>query len=313
MRVPWQGSAVESLPEPAIGPPAWLENPLTPDADLEALAACFVPGPAAVLTGAGLSTASGLAAYRDESGAWQHRKPILQNEFLTVEATRRRYWTRSYFGWPRMDEALPNGGHRALATLEAAGCMSGLVTQNVDGLHGKAGSRCVVELHGAVRDVICLACAARFPRHEVQAWIEVANPDLREHAAAASSARPDGDAAIEDSLGADLAVPPCPDCGGILKPDVVFFGDSVPRERSLAAATAVDTAASLIVVGSSLMVYSGYRLVERAQAQGKPVIAINRGATRADPLLALKISGDCVAALEELCGLLGFMPMERQP
>jgi NAD-dependent SIR2 family protein deacetylase len=252
----------------------------------------------AVITGAGLSTASGIPAYRDPAGQWQHSKPIQHQDFLRSAATRRRYWARSFVGWATMGRAEPNRGHRALAALERDGALHALVTQNVDGLHQKAGSSAVVELHGGIARVRCLDCGAVHARAEVQGWLAAANPEF----APARSARtaPDGDAHLEDDRYAGFAVPPCPACGGTLKPDVVFFGDNVPRERVAVASRAVEEAAALLVVGSSLMVYSGYRFAEQAQRLGKPVIAINRGVTRADALLTLKIEDDCGAVLEAL-------------
>lgn len=253
--------------------------------------------PVAVLSGAGLSTASGIPAYRDAAGQWRHATPIRHQEFLASAAVRQRYWARSFVGWPRMADARPNRGHLALAALEARGVVSAVVTQNVDGLHAAAGSGAVIELHGNLHAVRCLTCAARFSRRQVQDWLARDNPEFLDHHARESRSAPDGDAQLAPEAYAGFAVPACPACAGVLKPEVVFFGDNVPRERAEAAAQAVDAAQALLVVGSSLMVYSGFRLVERAHRQGKPVIAINRGVTRADALLSLKIEADCGAAL----------------
>jgi NAD-dependent SIR2 family protein deacetylase len=265
---------------------------------VERLADLLARGPVAVITGAGLSTASGIPAYRDPAGQWQHSKPIQHQDFLRSEATRRRYWARSFVGWTTMGRAEPNRGHRALAALERAGALHALVTQNVDGLHQKAGSIHVVELHGGIARVRCLDCSVLHDRAEVQHWLAAANPDFAPAPTARSA--PDGDAHLEDDRYAGFAVPPCPACGGTLKPDVVFFGDNVPRDRVALASRAVDEAAALLVVGSSLMVYSGYRFAEQAHRAGKPVVSINRGVTRADALLAFKIEDDCGAVLDAL-------------
>lgn len=254
-------------------------------------------GPVAVLTGAGLSTASGVPAYRDRVGQWRHAPPIRHQDFLASDTVRRRYWARSVVGWPRVGQAVPNAGHHALAALEAAGVVSAVITQNVDGLHQKAGSRSLIELHGAIREVRCLACGAIFARAVIQDWLTTANPGFTDHAA---SVLPDGDATLEDAAYAGFNVPTCADCAGILKPDVVFFGDNVPRDLVHSAIQAVEDASALLVVGSSLMVYSGYRFAERAHQLGKPLIAINQGVTRADELLTLKIDADCGATLEQL-------------
>ncbi len=259
--------------------------------------------PLAVLTGAGLSAASGLPTYRGPDGQWQHRKPIQHQEFLASAAVRQRYWARSLVGWRTMGPAEPNAGHRALALLERRGAVSALITQNVDGLHQKAGSGAVIELHGSIRRVCCLACRAPYPRAAVQEWLLSSNPSFPAGDAPDAGRAPDGDAHVEEAHHAGFQVPACPACGGILKPDVVFYGDGVPRERVAEAMRAVEDSAALLVVGSSLMVYSGFRFAERAHRIGKPVLAINRGVTRADGLLRAKIEGDCseVLALAAEC------------
>ena len=250
-------------------------------------------GPVAVITGAGLSTGSGIPAYRDQHGQWQHSQPIQHQEFLNSPATRQRYWARSFVGWATMGGARPNRGHTALATLEARGVVSTVITQNVDGLHHAAGSQSVIELHGSIRQVCCLSCRASFLRSQVQEWLQDANPDFDHDQARTARLAPDGDAHLVGTVYARFTVPECPECAGLLKPDVVFFGDNVPRERVERAQQAVQESATLLVVGSSLMVYSGYRFAEQAHRLGKPVIAINQGVTRADSLLTLKIEADC--------------------
>ena len=281
--------------------------PWSPDVAVSRLAGHLRAGPFAVITGAGLSTGSGIPAYRDRHGRWQHPRPLLHQDFLRSEAVRRRYWARSYVGWQRMGRARPNAGHAALAMLADRGHLaSSLITQNVDGLHQKAGSEAVIELHGNIGRVRCMACQSCFEREAVQGWLEALNGEVagfeglaRGEEAAATA--PDGDAHLDDAeVLARFRVPDCPACRGLLKPDVVFFGDNVPRERVARAMGAVSTAAGLLVVGSSLMVYSGYRFAEHAHTLGKPVIALNRGLTSADGILADKIEMDCGEALVQL-------------
>ncbi len=267
---------------------------------IEKLSALLRAAPLAVISGAGLSTASGIPAYRDRHGQWQQSKPIQHQDFLHSEAVCRRYWARSCVGWPRVGLASPAAGHRALRQLEQQGLVSAIVTQNVDGLHQKAGSRAVIELHGGIDRVLCLACSECFPRAAVQQWLMAANPDF---AVAEAHAAADGDAHVEAATDADFQVPDCPACRGTLKPDVVFFGDSVPRERVVAATRSIDAAQALLIVGSSLMVYSGFRFAAYAHQRGKPVLAINQGVTRADPFLDLKIEADCGDVLERLLAL----------
>ena len=257
----------------------------------------------AVLTGAGCSTASGLPGYRDEQGAWKTRPPVRFAEFVEHDHARRRYWSRSLLGWPRVARARPNAAHRALAALEGAGRIGRLVTQNVDGLHQKAGSRRVIDLHGRLDTVECLGCAQTLSREDMQHLLTAWNPDFGS-APEASPMRPDGDAPVESNLSA-FRVPSCPGCGGTLKPAVVFFGENVPRPRVEAALQAIDEADALLVVGSSLMVFSGFRFCLAARERGKPVAAVNLGRTRADSLLAFKVEADCGAALEGLLERIG--------
>jgi NAD-dependent SIR2 family protein deacetylase len=254
-------------------------------------------GPLVVLTGAGLSTSCGIPDYRDREGRWKRPQPIDHQAFLRSAEMRRRYWRRSFHGWPVIGQARPGAGHHALAQLEQGGRIDLVVTQNVDGLHQKAGSRAVLELHGGLARVACLDCRGMHPRAAVQDWIAAANPGIAPGPAVAA---PDGDADLLDDF-SGFAVPACPACGGTLKPDVVFFGDSVPRERVRAVTEAIDGASGLLVVGSSLMVYSGFRFAEHAHRAGKPVIAVNLGRTRADHLLAAKVEQDCDDFLAALC------------
>jgi NAD-dependent SIR2 family protein deacetylase len=255
-----------------------------------------------VLTGAGCSTASGIPDYRDESGAWKHKPPVAFAEFVQSAETRRRYWARSLLGFGRVARAEPGAAHRALARLEALGHVATLVTQNVDGLHQRAGSRRVLDLHGRLDRVCCLGCGASLPRGDVQRLLEAWNPD---YATLGARAAPDGDAALERASYADVRVPDCPECGGVLKPAVVFFGEGVPRARVAAAYAALASADAVLVVGSSLMVYSGYRFCLAAAERGLPIVALNRGRTRADALVALKLEGECGETLEALIAALG--------
>ncbi len=248
---------------------------------------------ALVLTGAGISTASGIPDYRDADGVRRGREPIQGPAFRTQPAVRQRYWARSMAGWPVMRNAQPNAGHAALARLQAHGLLGPIVTQNVDGLHQRAGSAGVLELHGSIHAVVCLACGERQARSAVQAQLEALNPLL---AGVFAQPAPDGDAHVDPDSIEGFQVPDCLHCGGMLQPDVVFFGDSVPGERTSEARERVENASALLVVGSSVMVHSGYRLCARAAEAGKPLAALNAGKTRADHLFCLK-SGE---ALQEL-------------
>jgi NAD-dependent SIR2 family protein deacetylase len=252
-----------------------------------------------VLTGAGCSTLSGIPDYRGADGSWKHRRPMPFAEFAASAAARRRYWAGSMRGWPRVRDARPNAAHVALARLEAAGRVTRVVTQNVDGLHQRAGSRRALDLHGRLDTVECLDCGACLIRDDVQALLERWNPGfVREPA----EARPDGDAGIPgiaESLDA-FRVPDCRDCGGVLKPAVVFFGENVPSGRVEEAMAALSRADALLVVGSSLMVFSGFRFVLAAERLGLPVAAVNRGRTRADDRLHLKVEDDCASVLHEV-------------
>jgi NAD-dependent SIR2 family protein deacetylase len=248
-----------------------------------------------VLTGAGCSTESGIPDYRDTDGAWKRKQPVQYLDFVRHFAVRQRYWARSFAGWTRFAEAQPNAAHVALARLEAAGLISCLVTQNVDGLHQRAGSRHVVDLHGRLDTVQCLTCRADWPRETFQAELARLNPAWQGDEARVA---PDGDADLEGVDFSRFVLPDCPACGGILKPAVVFFGESVPPERVTYCLERLAEADGLLVVGSSLMVRSGYRFAVAAAERGLPIAAINRGRTRADDLLTIKIEGSCGDVLE---------------
>ena len=252
-----------------------------------------------VLTGAGCSSGSGIPDYRDEQGAWKRTPPVTYQAFVGDGITRRRYWARSLVGWPRIAQAQPNAAHRALAALEAQGRCSQLLTQNVDGLHQAAGSRAVIDLHGRLDAVVCLGCGASSSRADVQRRLAEANPAW---AGLAAGAAPDGDADLEDRDFATFQVPACDACGGMLKPDVVFFGENVPRTRVDAAMARLAQADGMLVVGSSLMVYSGLRFVHAAVRAQIPVAAVNLGRTRADDLLRFRMAAPCGDALRFLLG-----------
>jgi NAD-dependent SIR2 family protein deacetylase len=247
-----------------------------------------------ILTGAGCSTGSGIPDYRDADGNWKRVQPVTFQAFIGEESTRRRYWARSMLGWRRFSRARPNDAHSALTRLEAMGKSELLLTQNVDRLHQAAGSTRVIDLHGRLDLVRCLGCEGRVSRDEVQDELSRRNAGWFDLDAADA---PDGDADLEHADFSSFAAPSCRRCGGLLKPDVVFFGETVPRGRVNAAARHLDQADAMLIVGSSLMVYSGFRFVQMAASAGKPIAAINLGRTRADGLLALKVEQTGEAAL----------------
>jgi NAD-dependent SIR2 family protein deacetylase len=257
---------------------------------------------ALVLTGAGLSTASGIPDYRDAEGTRRGKPPIHGPDFRKSDDVQRRYWARSMIGWPVLSRARPNAGHVAIAGLEAIGRIGSVLTQNVDGLHGQAGSHAVLELHGNIHSVVCLDCAALFPRAFIQGQLEDLNPQML---GANATPLPDGDASVEPAELADFRLPWCTCCGGRLMPNVVFFGDNVPPARTAIALAQMERADALLVVGSSLMVYSGFRFCRLAQAGGKPIAAINLGRTRADDLLDIKIEESSERVLPLALQLLG--------
>jgi NAD-dependent SIR2 family protein deacetylase len=248
-----------------------------------------------VLTGAGISTPSGIPDYRDSDGVRRGRQPMMYQEFLSAPESRRRYWARAMLGWPRVRQARPNAAHHALATLQQRGRISDLITQNVDTLHDQAGSHDVIELHGSLHRVLCLDCGQRSPRDEIQRQMEAENPYLSGVDAVQA---PDGDTLLDPAFEARFQVPQCPHCAGErMKPDVVFFGENVAQATAARAMAAAETAAGLLVVGSSLMAYSAFRLCRVIAERGKPLMAINLGRTRADDLLDLKIEGSCEVLL----------------
>lgn len=243
-----------------------------------------------LLTGAGVSTASGIPDYRDTDGAWKRSPPVTYQALVGDPATYRRYWARSHVGWPTFSSAEPNASHRALTVFENTGRLTSLVTQNVDALHQRAGSRAVIDLHGRLDRVVCLGCGDERPRAGLQIRMSATNTGWQPRDATVA---PDGDADIDPDAVRRFEPPHCTLCGGMLKPDVVFFGENVPRQRYAQAVAAFEAADAILVIGSSLMVYSGFRFARMAHENGKPIAILNRGQTRADHLANLKLESDC--------------------
>ncbi|GAA2992276.1 NAD-dependent SIR2 family protein deacetylase [Microbacterium terrae] len=264
------------------------------DAAIEALSGRRV----AVLTGAGVSTDSGIPDYRGQGAPV--RTPMTVEQFLASESARRRYWVGSHLGWRAFAAAEPNGGHRALAALENRGLTTGVVTQNVDGLHVRAGSRRVVELHGTMRRVFCTHCGQVFDRRDLAVRVEADNPWIT--VPDSVELGPDGD--VLPASSEDFRVPACSVCGGMLKPDVVFFGEFIPAEKFREAEQLVQTSQALLIAGSSLVVNSGIRLLERARRRRLPVVIVNRGATRADARATVKVDAGTSEMLQALAAAL---------
>ncbi|MBG6180192.1 NAD-dependent protein deacetylase [Arthrobacter sp. CAN_A1] len=239
----------------------------------------------AVLTGAGLSTDSGIPDYRGPQSV--PRSPMTYQQFVGDEALRRRYWARNHVGWHHLRHADPNPGHQALAVLEARGLLSGLITQNVDRLHSAAGHLDVIDLHGTYDRVVCLQCHRHYGRSDIAVLLEQLNPGYLERESDAGDVAPDADADVDDT--GDFVMAPCPTCGGMLKPDFVYFGENVPKDRVAEAYQVVDSGDALLVAGSSLTVMSGLRFVRHAAKAGKPVVIINRGSTRGDDLATMLV------------------------
>jgi NAD-dependent SIR2 family protein deacetylase len=268
-------------------------------------------GGVTVLSGAGLSTESGIPDYRGPSGqarrarSGEAAQPMTYQAFTGSAVARQRYWARSHLGWRHVTGAAPNRGHQAVAALERAGLLSGIITQNVDGLHQAAGARAVTELHGSLHRVVCLSCWTRTPREELDARLRAANPAWTAAAAGLDPAvNPDGDVALEETAG--FTVADCLACGGLLKPDVVFFGENVPKDRVDACFSLVSDSAALLVLGSSLTVMSGFRYVRHASSLGIPVVIVNQGATRGDELAAATLDAPLGATLTALVSQLGL-------
>ncbi len=256
-------------------------------------------GTVVVLTGAGMSTDSGIPDYRGPGAAV--RAPMTITEFISGPVAQQRYWARSHLGWQRMGTAVPNGGHRALAALEHAGYVDALITQNVDGLHQQAGSRQVVDLHGRIDEVVCLNCGLITSRRDLHHRLVALNPGFGDNLDLASA--PDGDVEFDDTAG--FRVAGCRRCSGVLKPNVVFFGDSVAKPLVQQCFSAVDAAKGLLIAGSSLTVMSGLRFVRHAKRRCIPIVILNQGATRGDDLADWKLEAGCTPTLRALCDQLG--------
>jgi NAD-dependent SIR2 family protein deacetylase len=266
----------------------------------------FGAGNVAVLSGAGLSTESGIPDYRGPSGlARRAGQPMTYQAFTGSAEARQRYWARSHLGWRHITGATPNPGHRAVALLERAGLVGGIITQNVDGLHQAAGASAVTELHGSLHRVVCLSCWSRSPREELDARLRAANPGWAGGSGSGGPAvNPDGDVALEETSG--FVVVDCAACGGVLKPDVVFFGENVPRPRVTSCFELVSASSGLVVLGSSLTVMSGLRYVRHAASVGVPVVIVNQGATRGDALAVATIDAPLGATLTAVARELGL-------
>jgi NAD-dependent SIR2 family protein deacetylase len=263
---------------------------------IDQLTGLFADGDVLVLTGAGISTDSGIPDYRGPDGTAHNAAPMTFQRFVGSEVDRRRYWARSHVGWARFAAAQPNASHLAVAALGRQGRLTGVVTQNVDGLHSAAGSPAVIDLHGRLDRVACLTCGIRRPRLEVGLRLDTVNPGYRHTMAAVDERlRPDGDVVLDDTDGFRLVA--CRACGGVLKPDVVYFGEHVPRERFALALHWLERSRSLVVLGSSLMVGSGFRFATAAAKRGLPIAIVTRGITRADHLASLRIDAPLAEVL----------------
>ena len=263
---------------------------------------------AVILAGAGCSTESGIPDYRGPESRKRPRRPIRYQEFVGDERARTRYWARSTIGWPRMSRSRPNAAHRALARLESAGAVPGIITQNVDGLHFQAGSRRVIELHGSLARVQCLTCGESVGREAFQERLLTVNADWAERLGGlgpgSAETAPDGDVELPQWAERSFRVPGCGSCGGILKPDVVFFGENVPKPRVERAWRLFEEGDVLLVVGSSLTVYSGRRFIYRAEKEGVPIAIVNIGPTRADDVAAVKVEGRLGQVLDRVAEVL---------
>ncbi|MEU7337019.1 NAD-dependent protein deacetylase [Streptomyces sp. NPDC007074] len=274
--------------------------------DLEPITDMLGAGGVLVLSGAGISTESGIPDYRGAGGSLSRHTPMTYQDFTGGDQARRRYWARSHLGWRTFGRARPNDGHRAVAAFGRHGLLSGVITQNVDGLHQSAGSEGVVELHGSLDRVVCLSCRASSSRQDLAERLETANPGFEPVAAAIN---PDGDADLTDAQVGDFRVVPCADCGGVLKPDVVFFGETVPPPRVDHCRRLVREADALLVLGSSLTVMSGLRFVRQAAEAGTPVLIVNHDPTRGDQHALTRVAVPLGAALATVAGRLDI-PLE---
>nr|WP_280518801.1 NAD-dependent protein deacetylase [Planobispora rosea] len=279
------------------GHPGVLDGP-----PLRALADLVADGEVVVLSGAGISTESGIPDYRGETGRRRRAEPMTYQTFVGSPAARRRYWARSHLGWRHIARSVPNAGHRAVTGLQERGLIAGVITQNVDGLHQASGTREVIELHGGLDRVRCLGCGERTSRALLDQRLRVANPGWH---AEADTVNPDGDAVLADDLVGSFTVVDCLGCGGLLKPDVIFFGENVPRSRVQACYALTERAGMLLVLGSSLTVMSGYRLVRHAAERAIPIAIINQGPTRGDAHALQVLDAPLGPALTALLSELG--------
>lgn len=309
---------MHSLPRPPVVRPSYLRELVasTDDVvrgDLDDLAALVARGGVVALSGAGLSTESGIPDYRGPQGALRRHTPMTYQEFVGSAAGRRRYWARSFMGWRHVAKARANAGHRAVAELERMGLVDCVITQNVDGLHREAGSRVLHELHGTLSTVVCLSCGRRSPRLDLDDRLRAANPGFEEHVRGVVAAlvesgqvNPDGDIDLPERALDAFELVTCRACGqDALKPDVVFFGESVPRDRVDACLAAVDRADTLLVLGSSLTVMSGFRFVLRASERGICVAIVNQGPTRGDDRATIRLEAALGESLTELVRKVG--------
>jgi NAD-dependent SIR2 family protein deacetylase len=263
----------------------------------------FASGSVLILSGAGLSTESGIPDYRGPTGLARRATPMTYPTFTGSATARRRYWARSFLGWRHIARAVPNAGHRAVAELSRRRLLTGIITQNVDGLHQAAGASWVTELHGSLHRVVCLSCGQRTSRPELDRRHEAANPGWNE--ALATLFHPDGDAVLDDEATASFQVVDCSACHGVLKPDVVFFGENVPRPRVLTCYALVEQASALVVLGSSLTVMSGFRYVRYAARWQRPIVIVNQGATRGDAYATATLDAPLGHTLTALVAALG--------
>ncbi|WP_433414441.1 NAD-dependent protein deacetylase [Microtetraspora malaysiensis] len=281
------------------------ETDAVTDTHFRLLADLVADGDVVVLSGAGLSTESGIPDYRGESGRRRRADPMTYQTFVGSAAARRRYWARSHLGWRHIARAAPNAGHRAVTGLQRRGLLAGVITQNVDGLHQSSGARDVIELHGSLDRVRCLGCGARTPRQALDDRLRAANPDWH---AEVGAINPDGDAVLADDRVDAFQVVGCPGCGGVLKPDVIFFGENVPRTRVDDCYRLIERAGMVLVLGSSLTVMSGYRFVRHAAGRDIPIVIINRGPTRGDTDALLTFDAPLGATLTALLARLDPEP-----
>lgn len=299
MTSPTPAAAATAGPAPVVGAAhAHAPQGAPSSAEIEQAVTLLRGRTLAVLTGAGISTDSGIPDYRGPDSP--PRRPMTYQQFVGDPDFRRTYWARNHVGWQHVDRTRPNAGHRAVARLEQAGVALGVITQNVDRLHQLAGSRRVIDLHGTYADVVCLSCGLQITREDLAERLDELNPGFTEAVGAIADVEvaPDADAVIESTEG--FVVADCPRCGGILKPDIVYFGENVPRERVDAAFALVDEAEAVLVAGSSLTVLSGRRFVTHARRAGMPVVIVNRGATRGDPHADLRIDAGTSPTLTAL-------------